>query len=120
MKKFKFSMLLLCLCMLLPIIVAWGETENPSQNTEDIYYYDDSSRERASDSIPDGYDMENQSIGIFHTPARANDICGISDTTDIVYSRIHERNLSVEERLNVDLEFMSSNTSSWQDASDMI
>ena len=120
MKKFKFSILLLCLCMLLPIIVACGETENPTQNSDDIYYYDDSSRERAADSIPDDYDMENQSIGIFHTPARANDICGISDTTDIVYSRIHERNLSVEDRLNVDLEFMSSNTSSWQDASDMI
>ena len=65
--------------MILPLLVACGKDKAPDVDITGKYEYDDSSRERAADSIPDGYDMENQSIGIFHTPARANDICGISD-----------------------------------------
>jgi len=42
---------------------------------------------------------------------------GLEDTTDIVYSKIYERNLSVEERLNVDIDFMECTVSSWQESS---
>jgi len=105
--------------MVFPLLVAC-EKEKTDFCPKDPFYYDDLTRETAADCIPEGYDLENQSIGMFHTPTREPDVCGISDTTDIIYSRIYERNLSVQQRLNVKLVSMNSNTSGWQDASDML
>ena len=62
MKKIRFLLITLCLCMLLPL-AACGEEEKPNETTNDKYYYDDSSRERAADTIEFGYDLQNQTIG---------------------------------------------------------
>jgi len=100
MKKTRFIILLLCFCLIIPTLVACGKEEEKTPEVTGKYDYDDSSRERAADSIPDNYDLENQTIGIWwHETMEAT--LGLEDTTDIVYSKIYERNLSVEERLNV-------------------
>ena len=120
MKKTKFLLILLCFCMILPVLVSCGKTEAPPETPKGKYEYDDSSREMAADSIPYGYDLENQTIAFFTRNDQDKSIWGDSENTDIVYSRIHERNLSVQERLNVKLEFIPSGQSTWQGASDVL
>jgi hypothetical protein len=106
--------------MILPLVVACGKTEDKTDVDADKYYYDDSTRERAADSIPEDYDLENQTIGFFYPQPQEKFALGDGETTDIIYSRIHERNLSVEERLNVDIDFISSGVEAWQDCSEVI
>ena len=118
MKNFKVLLLLLCFCLILPI-AACGKTETPSADTDGKYKYDGLTRETAQDTIPDGYDMDNQTITIW-MHGQKDDSIGIADSTDIVYSRIHERNLRVEERLNVDIDFYYSSAATWQDSSDEV
>ncbi|MBQ4137050.1 MAG: hypothetical protein IJD67_02965 [Clostridia bacterium] len=109
MKNFRFLLLLLCLCMLLPV-AACESNENNNDITNNKYYYDDSCRERAEDHIPFGYNLENQTITFFTRDSNDKQIVGDGESTDIIYSRIHERNRTVEERLNVDLAFTSTST----------
>ncbi|MBQ4137302.1 MAG: hypothetical protein IJD67_04245 [Clostridia bacterium] len=116
----RYLLLFLCFCMILPLLVACGKEETPDVDVTEKYYYDDSSRERAADSIPDDYDLENQTISFFTRADQDKNIWGDSENTDIVYSKIYERNLSVEERLNVQIEFIPSGTTSWQEASDVL
>ena len=116
MRKTKFLLLILCFCLLLPLAVACGKDTTQAEIPKDKYDYDDSSRERAADSIPYGYDLEGETIGFwYHETVDAT--IGLEDATDIVYSRIYERNLTVEERLNVDIDFMECTASTWQDSS---
>ena len=65
MKKVRILLIVLCFAMILPLLVAC-EKEEEKINTNDKYIYDDSSRERAADSIPEGYDLEDQTIGLFY------------------------------------------------------
>ena len=109
MKKFRFLLILLCFCMLLPI-AACGKDEPKNEVPDDKYYYDDSSRERAADSIPLEYDLENQTITFLMRYPEFKDVVGDSESTDILYSKIYERNLSVIERLNVDLQFAATSS----------
>ena len=120
MKKTKFLLILLCFCMLLPL-AACGKADDGNENdTGDKYYYDDSSRERAADSIPEDYDLENTTItltsptGYLYNSGPIDQI-GDAETTDIVYSRIYERNLAVQERLNFIMEFYHPSGPTWQD-----
>ncbi|MBQ9692609.1 MAG: hypothetical protein IJV70_05585 [Clostridia bacterium] len=114
MKKIRFLIFALCLCMLLPLLIACGNEEKP-EGPNDQTDLDGETRETAKDTIPDGYDLENQTITIwFH--GQKDDALGIEGTTDIVFSKIHERNLSVQERLNVDLQFMEGTSARWQDS----
>ena len=119
MKKLRFALILLCFCMILPLMAACKK-EEVKTDTGNKYVYDDLTRETAADSIPEGYDLEGQTIGIFYPLAQEKFIIGDEETTDIIFSRIYERNLSVQERLNVKLEFIPSGTSSWQDASEVL
>ena len=118
MKKIRFLLILLCLCLILPILVACGNDEEPV-DTETKYKYDDLTRETAADSIPDDYDLEGQTVTILYTQDEKS-VLGDTEATDIVYSKIHERNQSVSERLNVNLDFIHSGTTSWQDASEYL
>ena len=119
MKKIRILLIILCFAMLLPLLVAC-EKEEEKINTNDKYIYDDSSRERAADSIPEGYDLEDQTIGLFYAQHVEKTVIGDEEATDIVYSKIYERNLSVAERLNVDIDFISSNTTAWSDVIDVM
>jgi len=106
MKKTKFLLLLLCFSMILPLLVACGKGGDDSTDTGEKYKYDDLTRETARDSIPDDYDLENQTVIIGYGLRMDNmEVEGDKEHTDIVYSKIYERNQSVAERLNVDLQF---------------
>ena len=116
MKSFRFLLILLCVCLLLPL-AACQKTQD-KVDTGDKYFYDDSSRERAADSIPEGYDLENQTITFwYHNYEYEKDVIGDEESTDIVYSRIFERNRTVEERLNVIIDYSVCTASYWPDSS---
>lgn len=118
MKKFRFLLILLCFCMLLPI-AACGKDEPQNEVPDDKYYYDDSSREKAADNIPEDYDLGAQSIGIAYTSS-PDPVLGNEETTDIVYSKIYERNLSVQERLNVKFNFIDLTGGGYKDISERL
>ena len=105
MKKIRTILLILCFCMVFPLLVACGDNTTDSTRDPNKYIYDDSSRERAADSIPEEYDLDGATVSFFYSTSDET-VLGDSETTDIVYSKIHERNLSVEERLNVEIEFI--------------
>jgi len=113
MKKVRFLLILLCACMLLPL-VACGDDKKDDVSIFDKLY-DDKTRETARDSIPEGYDLEGTTFGVFYAAHSEKGVIGDDETTDIVYSKIHERNVSVQERLRCNLEFISSNTTAWND-----
>ncbi|MBQ9692739.1 MAG: hypothetical protein IJV70_06245 [Clostridia bacterium] len=114
MKKVRILLIALCFAMILPLLVACKK-DDEKPVSDDKYVYDDSCREKAADSIPEGYDLENQTIGIFYAQHTEKFLIGDEESTDIVFSKIYERNLSVEERLNVDLDLISSDTTRWQE-----
>ena len=119
MKKLRFALILLCFCMILPLMAACKK-EEVKTDTGNKYVYDDLTRETAADSIPEGYDLEGQTIGIFYPLAQEKFIIGDEETTDIIFSRIYERNLSVEERLNVELDYIDSGVEGWEDSSNVL
>ncbi|MBQ9691602.1 MAG: extracellular solute-binding protein [Clostridia bacterium] len=119
MKKISLLLILLCVCMLLPLASCGKEPENPAVSEFD-QKYDDKTRETARDLIPEDYDLENQTIAFFYPRSDEKSVLGDSESTDIIFSRIHERNLTVEERLNVDIEFIDSGTTAWRENSDII
>lgn len=119
MKKVRILLILLCFAMILPLLVAC-EKEEEKTDTNGKYVYDDSCREKAADSIPEGYDLGNETIGVFYAAHTEKHLLGDDESTDIVFSRIYERNLSVEERLNVDLNMISSGTTEWDDVIDVM
>ncbi|MBE6609329.1 MAG: hypothetical protein E7634_01530 [Ruminococcaceae bacterium] len=118
MKKCRFLLLILCLCLLLPI-AACKKEEGPELSDYERKY-DDLTRETARDSIPEGYDLDGAEIGVFYAAHQEKGVIGDGEATDIVYSKIYERNLSVAERLNCELEFISSNTTAWQDVTGVL
>lgn len=83
------------------------------------YEYDDLTRETAADMVyylnPDGYSLNGQKIGIIYPGHIEDMVIGDDETLDIVYTRIYERNLKVEDRLNCDLVFYHSGTEAWSD-----
>jgi len=119
MKKLRFFLILLCFAMLLPVMVSCGE-KKPNVDKGDKYVYDDLTRETAADSIPDDYDLEFQTIAFFNPWTDDKAVYGDAESTDIIYSRIYERNLSVQERLSVKLEFVDSGATTWQDCSEVL
>ena len=114
MKKTRFLLIALCVCMLLPLLTGC-EKDNDSNKPA----YETCGRETLDDGIPEGYDLENQTVGIFYAEHIASHVIGDDDTTDIVFTRIHEKNLKVAERLNVELDFISSNTD-WTGVADIL
>lgn len=106
MKLKKLLMLLLCICMVLPLIVSCNKADTDINKDTYKPVYDNKTRETAADSIPDDYDLENQTIIIAYALRMDPlEMEGDKENTDIVYSQIYERNVSVQERLNVKLEF---------------
>jgi len=120
MKITRSLLFILCFCMILPMLVACGDNTTNSNGENGKYEYDDLTRETAADSIPSDYNLENQTItltsptGYLYTNGPIDQI-GEAETTDIVYSRIYERNLSVQERLNFVLKFYHPTGTTWQD-----
>ena len=118
MKKIRFLLILLCICLLLPI-AACKKEEGPVLSDYERKY-DDLTRETARDSIPEGYDLEGNEMGVFYAAHSEKSVIGDGEATDIVYSKIYERNLSVEDRLNCTLNMISSNTTAWNDVTGVL
>jgi acyl carrier protein len=89
MKKYRFLTIALCIVMVLPLLVGCKNNKSPdTPDIENTSYYD---------TVPDNYDLENQTVGVFYAEHIASHVIGKDDETDIVFSKIHEKNLLVEE-----------------------
>ena len=120
MKKTKLLLLFLCFCMILPVLVSCADKSNKrDDDDDDIFIYDDLTRETAADSVywlnPDGYSLAGEKIGILYPGHIETMVIGDGETTDIVYTRIYERNMKVEARLKCDLKFYHSGTTAWDE-----
>ena len=113
-KTTRILLIALCICMLLPLLVSCGKEKDSNKSD-----YETCGRETFDDGIPEDYDLENQTVGVFYAEHIATHVIGKEDETDIVFSKIHERNLKVAERLNVELDFISSNTD-WTGVADIL
>ena len=123
MNKKRFILLLLCFCLILPVMVSCKDDDDDDRDHDFIYDYDDSSREKAMDSVPEGYDLKGQTVGIFYADHVGETVIGREDMEGerhLVYSKIYERNAIVEDRLNVDLEFIPSQTAYWADVTTVL
>ena len=122
MKKRRFILLLLCFCLILPVMASCKDDDDDDDH-DFVYDYDDSSREKAMDSVPEGYDLNGQTVGIFYASHVEETVIGrdgMEDDRHLVYSKIYERNATVEDRLNVDLEFIPSQTTYWGDVTTVL
>lgn len=119
MKKKRFLAMILCIFLLIPTFMSCNKTEDQDVD-KDRYVYDNKTRETAADCIPDDYSLDNETFSIFYAEHINLSVVGDDETTDIVYSKIHERNLSVQERLSCKLEPISSNTTDWKDVTGVL
>ena len=99
--------------MLMPLMISCGKDDESGDDIETDYIT------KFTYNVPDGYDLENQTVGVFYAEHISLHVIGKDDETDIVYSKIHEKNVFVEEKLNVDLDFVSSNTD-WTGVADIL
>ncbi len=125
MKKTKLLLLFICFCMILPVLVSCADKSNKrDDDDDDIFIYDDLTRETAADSVyflnPDGYSLAGEKIGILYPGHIETMVIGDGETTDIVYTRIYERNMKVEARLKCDLKFYHSGTNVWDEYDDYL
>ena len=118
MKLSRFLLILLCFCMLIPVITSCGD--NNSNGGGGNLIYDGTSRETAEDSIPEDYNLGGETIGVFYGDHFDYSVIGDGETTDIVFSKIYERNLTVQARLNVKLNFIGSGSKNWEDSTQYI
>ena len=119
MKKKNFLLILLCVCITATFFVSCTPADDDNDGGWHIVY-DDSTRELAKDSIPEDFDMEGQTVGIFYAQHIEDYAIGYEEEEDIVFSKIYERNQSVQKRLNCKLEFISSGTTQWNDVPDVL
>ncbi len=120
MKKTKLILLLLCFCMVLPVLASCADNGGKDDEGDwGQYEYDDLTRETAADLVytlnPDGYSLKGEKINIIYPGHIEEVVIGDGETNDIVYTKIYERNLRVEDRLNCDLVFLHSGTTYWED-----
>ncbi len=106
--KRKLSLLLL-ICMAIGIFAACADTPEEKPN-EDIIGKDEIDY---LDSIPEDYNMEGQTIGILYSGLYEDMVEGDNESLDIVYTTIYERNIKVESRLNVDINFINAGNTLW-------
>ena len=92
MKKIKTLILLLCFCMLLPL-TACGKTEGPDNTDGYKPKYDGLTRETAADLIPDDYDMEAQTIGLFYGNHFEKSVIGDGETKSEIADYIVKHSL---------------------------
>lgn len=119
MKKTRLLLLFLCFCLIIPCFAACAEPDDDDDDDDYMFIYDDASRETAADLVytlnPDGYSLGGQKIGILYGGHFEKMVIGDGETTDIVYTRIYERNKKVEARLKCKLQFNNSGTTLWDE-----
>lgn len=117
-KKRFYLILLLCFAMILPVFASCADPTNPDDDLGyNTNYYDNSSRERTSGNLPEDINLNGETVGIFYSSWLELDVEGEDETVDLVYTAIYERNEKVKNWLNVDLNFIMSDATSWSDIS---
>ena len=105
--------MLLCVSLILPILVSCADPEDdPTNPNLDVTEYED--------NIPEGYSLNGDTVGIFYAGHIEQEVIGDNENLDIVYTKIYERNLKVAQRLNCDLNFISSGTTYWADFTEVV
>ena len=121
MKKTRLLLLFLCFCLIIPCFAACTDPDDDDDDDDYMFIYDDASRETAADLVytlnPDGYSLGGQKIGILYGGHFEKMVIGDGETTDIVYTRIYERNKKVEARLKCKLQFNDAGTIAWDEYS---
>ena len=107
MRKTRALLLVLCICMLLLVLPACKNVNEPPITV--------CPSPPLRDTIPKGYDLQNQTVNILHTSDGVLEVCGEDESEDYLNIRIFETNIRVEDRLNVDLNFVNSNTAGYAD-----
>lgn len=105
--------------MMATFLVSCKPDDGPDDDEWNIVY-DDSTRELAKDSIPEGFSLDGQTIGIFYAQHVEDTTIGDNEEQDIVYSAIYERNQSVMKRLKCVLNFIPSGTTAWDQVPDVL
>lgn len=126
MKNWKRMMALLLAIMMLATVVACNKTDNGNgENTtsnngadttvsgsSDIVYADPKDDPNNydvygywKDDLPDNLDYNKDTVSVLHWKAEEDEFEIEEQTGDVVGDAIYNRNMSVEERLNVDLVF---------------
>ena len=95
--KIALSVFLIVLCALL--VVSCGKEEKDNKKNVGGDYLDD---------LPEELDYNGEVINVFHWGNEfvTNELMADGSTGDIVDVAIYNRNLSVEERLNVDMNYI--------------
>ncbi len=109
MKK-KIALILL-ICMAFSMLVACANTPDDT-NDDEIVGKDEI---EYLDSIPEDYNMGGQTIGIFYSGIYEDQVEGDNEDLDIVFTKIYERNIKVETRLNVEIDFINAGNTLWND-----
>ena len=92
--------LLLCVCCLISVSACGEEPEKQKGERQDDEYRDD---------LPDDLDFEGQTVNVFYFDSSflRNELTADGSTGDVVDLAVDRRNLSVEERLNVQLNYIA-------------
>ena len=110
MKKKQFLILLLSVSIIFTGLVSCA----PNNNNEKGEFDDE-----ILDSVPEDYTLNGNKVGIFYVSWLDKDVQGDEEATDLVYSKIHQRNLIVETRLDCDFVYIPSDAvggDDWRDA----
>ncbi len=111
----KFFSLILCALMLVPTLVSCGgpgqengdspnsDNTQQSENNADTSEETEISRANTPDNLPDGLNFDGMTINVYHfgNDDTVNYDCVGELTGDVVMDAVYNRNISVEDRLNV-------------------
>ena len=100
--------ILALLCLVSQLLAACGESKEPISGNIEVTT--ETAAETQSDNIPEGTDLGGVTIRVY-TRGDTNDTEFDAEATgDIVDDAIYNRNRTIEERLNVTLEYFSNTT----------
>ncbi len=103
--------LLLLICMAFTVFAACADAKDDDKGNTDIVGEDEI---EYLDSIPEDYNLNGQQVGFLYSGVYEDTVEGDDETLDIVYTRVYERNVKVEARLNVDLNFINAGNTEWK------
>ena len=107
MKKTRFLLVLICLSLIISGLISCADPEDEKED------YDG----EILDGVPEDYDLNGSTIGIFIPSWFELEAQGDAEAIDLVYSKIHQRNLTVNARLNCKFNYILSDatTANWAD-----
>ena len=115
-KSTRRVVLLLCFALLFTFLASCAESKAPNKDVNfNGDYYDNSTREKTKGNLPDNIDLDGETVGIFYSSFLELSVEGEDEDTDMVYTSIYDRNLKVENWLNMKFNFIPSDSGHWND-----